>query len=616
VAPEIRDLFTSFVDEHLRKEGVKIKEGWKMVCANGHPLDEEAIKARIADGKTDIGCPICDSRVLIGKGAEDARAATQLELVALKTGINRIKKQKITETKAEFRSGEVFISYSHKDEKLREELEVHLKALKRETVITFWHDRMITAGAEWKGEIDRRLETAGVILLLISPDFIASDYCYDIEMRRALERHAAGEAVVIPIVVRATDWLNLEIAKLQSLPRDNRAVTSWANRDEAFVQIKHGLREAVKQFLRPTDAPEAAVAPRFIPEQIQRPPARILHMSDLHFGANDDPLVRLQPLISDLKDRREGFGIGSLDYLVISGDLTNRGAYEEFERVHDFLSHLLMEMRLTAERTIIVPGNHDLSWDEEVYEWLQERKVDLGKLPPESYVREGNGYLVRDDARYPKRFTNFARFHHQFKQMEYSLKPEAQSLSLLFEETGIQFLALNSAWRLDEFHTARSGVNEKALARGLIEADRQIEEAKNAKLMKDDASVLRIGVWHHPLTGAEKITDDDFLERLRKADFTFSVHGHVHEDRADLVGYLHPTRKLHIAGAGSFGTVAADRPPSTPRLYNLIEIPRDHSLIRVHTRCTRKEKGAWEGWTVWPGDNASEKRAFYEIKLT
>jgi WD40 repeat protein/GTPase SAR1 family protein/predicted MPP superfamily phosphohydrolase len=621
VSSETRDLFIGFVDEHLRKEGVEVKEGWKMVCANGHPFDDDAIKARVAEGKTDIGCPICDSRVLIGKGAGDARAATERELLALKTSIALKKKQEISETKDEFKPMEVFISYSHRDEALREELGKHLSALRRENVIGFWHDRMIGAGAEWRDEIDRHLERAGIILLLVSPDFIASEYCYDIETKRALERHAAGEAVVIPVVLRPVDWMNTPLAELQSLPRDNRAVTLWENRDAAFVEIANGIRQAVEQLMRPSAAPEATSkpeatgAPRFIPEQIQHPPTLILHLSDLHFGANDDPIVRLQPLVSDLRDRREGLGIESLDYLVISGDLTNRGAYEEFERVHDFLSHLVKEMKLTAERTIIVPGNHDLSWDEEVYEWMQERKVDLSKLPQDSYVRQGKGYLVRDDALYPTRFKNFARFHHQFKQLEYSLKSAEQSLSVLFEETGVQFLALNSAWMIDEYHPDRSRINEKALAKGLIEADRRIEDAKNTKLMKDDASVLRIAVWHHPATGNEKIDDDDFIEKLRKADFKLCLHGHVHEDRADMVGYLHPTRKLHMAGAGSFGAVAAHRPPSTPRLYNLIEIPRDHNLIRVHTRCMRRESGAWDGWAIWPGDNASVKKAFYEIKL-
>src|SRR6266508_1736472 len=419
VSPETRDLFIGFVDEHLRKEGVEIKEGWKMVCANGHPFDDDAIKARVAEGKTDIGCPICDSRVLIGKGAEEARAATERELVALKTSIDRKKKQEIAETKAEFKPLQVFISYSHRDEALRKELGKHLSALRRENVIGFWHDRMIGTGAEWRDEIDHHLEQAGVILPLVSPDFIASEYCYDIETKRALERHAAGEAVVIPVVLRPVDWLNTPLAELQSLPRDNRAVTLWENRDAAFVEIANGIRQAIYQLMRtpsapePTSKPEATGAPRFITNQIQRPRTRILHLSDLHCGANDDPIVRLQPLVSDLRDRREGLGIESLDYLVISGDLTNRGAYEEFERVHDFLSDLVKEMKLTAERTIIVPGNHDLSWDEEVYEWMQERKVDLSKLPPDSCVKQGKGYLVRDDSLYPTRFKNFARFHHQ-----------------------------------------------------------------------------------------------------------------------------------------------------------------------------------------------------------
>jgi WD40 repeat protein/GTPase SAR1 family protein len=616
VSTATRDLFIGFVDEHLRREGVEIKEGWKMVCANGHPFDEDAIKARIADGKKDIGCPICDSRVLIGKSAEEARAATRQELLALKTSINRIKKRAIEDTKSEFDSLGVFISYSHGDEPLRQELTKHLSALRRENVVGFWHDRMIGAGEEWRGEIDRHLEQAGIILLLVSPDFIASDYCYDIETKRALERHAAGEAVVIPIVLRPVDWLKTPMAELQSLPRDNRAVTLWENRDAAFVEIANGIRQAVEQLMRPSEAPEAATAAlRFIPKQIQHPPARILHLSDLHFSAGDDPIVRLQPLLSDLRDRREGFGIESLDYLVISGDVTNRGAYEEFERVHEFLSALVREMKLTAERTILVPGNHDLSWDEEVYEWMQERKVDPASLRPGSYVRQGNGYLLRDDARYPQRFLNFARFYHQFKQMEYPLRPEAQSQSTLFEDSGIQFLALNSAWMIDEFHAVRSGVNEAALAQGLIEADRKVEEAVKAGRLRKDADVLRIAVWHHPATGNEKIADDDFIDRLRKADFELCLHGHVHEERADLVGYLHPIRKLHVAGAGSFGAVAAQRPPSTPKLYNLIEIPRDHSRIRVHTRCMRKESGTWEGWAVWPGENAFDKKAFYEIKI-
>ena len=97
---------------------------------------------------------------------------------------------------------EVFISYSHKDEALREKLGTHLSLLKRQGVIDEWHDRRIGAGQEWAGAIDEHLNSAAVILLLVSADFVASDYCYDLEMTRALERHDAGDARVIPVILR------------------------------------------------------------------------------------------------------------------------------------------------------------------------------------------------------------------------------------------------------------------------------------------------------------------------------------------------------------------------------------------------------------------------------
>src|SRR5258708_5001375 len=100
----------------------------------------------------------------------------------------------------------IFYSYSHRDEALRQELETHLAQLKGDGLVEGWHDRMIPAGTEWESSIDKQLESAQIILLLISPDFLASNYCYDIEMTRALERHDAREATVIPIILRDVDW--------------------------------------------------------------------------------------------------------------------------------------------------------------------------------------------------------------------------------------------------------------------------------------------------------------------------------------------------------------------------------------------------------------------------
>ena len=143
---------------------------------------------------------------------------------------------------------EVFFSYTRKDAKLRDQLETHLSNLKRQSIITGWHDRKIAAGTEWKGQIDEHLESARVILLLVSADFLASDYCYDVEMKRSLERHEAGEARVIPVILRPCDWHMAPFGKLQILPGDGRPVVKWPSRDEAFQDVAVGIRKVVEEF--------------------------------------------------------------------------------------------------------------------------------------------------------------------------------------------------------------------------------------------------------------------------------------------------------------------------------------------------------------------------------
>ena len=113
----------------------------------------------------------------------------------------------------------VFISYAQEDEHLRQQLDAHLSMLRRQGWIADWHDRRIVAGSEWERAIDQHLETASIILLLISPAFLASDYCYGIEMQRALERHASNKVCVIPILLRPVDWANAPFAALQCLPQ-------------------------------------------------------------------------------------------------------------------------------------------------------------------------------------------------------------------------------------------------------------------------------------------------------------------------------------------------------------------------------------------------------------
>jgi formylglycine-generating enzyme required for sulfatase activity len=144
---------------------------------------------------------------------------------------------------------EIFFSYARKDELLRDELNKHLKPLQQEGIITAWHDREIPPGAEWQNEIDRHLESAQIILLLISADFLASDYCYSFELKRALERHASNEARVIPVILRSCDWQNTPFGKLQVLPTDGKPIQSksWFDPDEAFTDVVRGLRRSIDQ---------------------------------------------------------------------------------------------------------------------------------------------------------------------------------------------------------------------------------------------------------------------------------------------------------------------------------------------------------------------------------
>jgi hypothetical protein len=144
----------------------------------------------------------------------------------------------------------VIFSYSHKDESFLNELHTHLSPLKRQGLISTWHDREITAGSEFDHEIAARFNEANVILLLITADFINSDYCHDIEMKRALERHEAGEAIVIPIFLRPCDWKGEPFGKLLALPTDGKPVNSahWHSRDEAYAVIAKEIRKVISDW--------------------------------------------------------------------------------------------------------------------------------------------------------------------------------------------------------------------------------------------------------------------------------------------------------------------------------------------------------------------------------
>jgi TIR domain len=145
---------------------------------------------------------------------------------------------------------EIFCCYSRKDQPLLNELKAHLMPLQRQGLVKIWADTDISAGTEWEKEIEKHLDTAQIILLLVSPDFINSDYCYSKEMKRAIERHERGEARVIPVILRHVYWQGL-FGNFQALPKDALPITdpNWHNLDRALFNVAEGIRKVVEELV-------------------------------------------------------------------------------------------------------------------------------------------------------------------------------------------------------------------------------------------------------------------------------------------------------------------------------------------------------------------------------
>lgn len=341
-------------------------------------------------------------------------------------------------------------------------------------------------------------------------------------------------------------------------------------------------------------------------------PIRILHLSDLHFNQDTPIKPRLQWLLDDIKNDN-GLGFKELDYLVISGDFTDRGNIAGFEKAYDFVSGLIDKFSLSAQRCIFVPGNHDVIDPLDAY----ERRKEVGGLKKSEWIPQGSILLARNADKYRFRFKPFSdELYHKLLQRSFPLDYSNQGIAIPFWETGIQFITLNSCWQIDEFHRDRAGIFPDAVANAINEAQEQERIARSSGQLKIDKPILRIGVWHHSVTAPDyKMADLEFLDNLQKNNVKLALHGDVHEMRREVVRYWRDN-KLHVIGAGSFGAQAEARPESTPRLYNVIEIKPDFTSIRVHTRQQITPNGSWGGWYQWPSpDRADSQVAYYDLNI-
>jgi len=142
---------------------------------------------------------------------------------------------------------EIFFSYAHEDQTLMNEVRRQLVLFDRQKVIRKWHDRLSSAEDGWRGQIDRRLRDARIILLFVSPDFFESDYCFDTEMQEAMRRHTAGQARIIPVILRCCLWQTAPFAQFQAVPKDGDPLRTWSNRDEGSLDAATRIMDVVQE---------------------------------------------------------------------------------------------------------------------------------------------------------------------------------------------------------------------------------------------------------------------------------------------------------------------------------------------------------------------------------
>jgi CheY-like chemotaxis protein len=312
----------------------------------------------------------------------------------------------------------------------------------------------------------------------------------------------------------------------------------------------------------------------------------ILHLSDLHLENAVEAETYLGHLESDL---HKNFDRQQLDFVVLSGDVANQSKPEEYEAAKLLINGLKSRFGVDRQNLVIVPGNHDLNYDEseKAYRFIPKRGL-AGKLPSEPSYESGDGYRVADDMpAYQRRFHYFSKFYEDVCGKPYALEVEHQGIVIRDSAHHILFLGLNSSWKSDHhFAKESSGINPLTLVRA-------IDQIKDC-----NSSWLKIAVFHHPITGAEAMKDVGFTQQLAVAGFEICMHGHIHQAIENYHQYDN-NRGLRIIGAGTFGAPSKELVPGIPLQYNLLELNPINGKLTVKTRKKEIPSGAWSADARW-----------------
>jgi hypothetical protein len=247
-----------------------------------------------------------------------------------------------------------------------------LSVLKRKGIIETWQERRIIPGADRSVEIDQRLEEADIILLLVSADLLASDYCFNIGVMRALSRHSAGEARVIPVIVRPVDWTETPFARLQPLPASGKPVVKWEPMDDAWLSVAHGIRQAAEHLRR--DSLMRAPTPWYSDERerqvSERLEAAYVRLEEETAKGADSSSTR-QEIVELKRALREGPQLATGDFLGLGRyrllELIDSGAFGSVWRAYDRQRH-----RLVAVKVLHGQHAHDRSRIERFFRGAQQ----------------------------------------------------------------------------------------------------------------------------------------------------------------------------------------------------------------------------------------------------
>ncbi len=299
---------------------------------------------------------------------------------------------------------EIFCCYVRKDQSLLNELRMHLIPLQRRGLIKVWNDTDISPGREWEEEIKKHLRTAQIILLLVSPDFIASDYCYSNQMRQAMERHECGEACVIPVILRHAIWHQTPFGKLEALPAGAKPVTgsSWRNRNVAFHNVAEGVRKTVEELT--TEVAETIPDP-IITALGKTPTSSTISQTPLsttssrtkkHYGGNARQLTKRSTEMLDAYDQAIRLDPTDAYAYTLKGD-----AFYDLERFEEALAAYEQASQLDPDNPYIyIFKGHTLNDLERYEEALAAYEQANQGIPDDAFVQGCKGIVLYDLERF------------------------------------------------------------------------------------------------------------------------------------------------------------------------------------------------------------------------